>query len=208
MLKCFSLKPWTKTVNRTNTTEENEQRFRFTNILSAESDTWMMEKCLFSLVLCVLSSYKLWRLAAASAIVYRHFSYFVLVCDTRAAGESGRRLLWFTQVVSSGHSASSALSPRVETGAEMMNLWPRTLCVNWHSDVSARPPLAHSLCRVFAASLALFRPVPLSICHVSPAISGFLFRLVISAGGSADWGAAPDRLHDSFFGHWFSLRAF
>lgn len=59
-------------------------------------------------VFCPL--YKLCRLAAPSASVYRHF---VLVCDTRAAGESGRRLWWFTQVVSSGHSASSALSSGV-----------------------------------------------------------------------------------------------
>ncbi len=54
----------------------------------------------------------------------------------------------FTQVVSSGHSASSALprlSSPVESGAAMMNLWPQSVCVTWHSDVSARASLARSL---------------------------------------------------------------
>lgn len=79
---------------------------------------------------------------------------------------------WFTQVVSSGHSASSALpllSSPVESGAAMMNLWPQSVCdlTQWCICQGLSRPLSFMylwlLSLYFAFFLSLFVMCPLTI---------------------------------------------
>ncbi len=89
----------------------------------------------------------------------------------------------FTQVVSSGHSASSALprlSSPVESGAAMMNLWPQCLCdlTQWCICQGFSRSLSFMYLRVLSLYFAFFRSLfvmcPLAISLLFSADSLYL----------------------------------